>query len=332
LTFVATRLDGKRKSPNPNVLVEHGWALESLGYYRVLGVINTAYGEPSDENMPFDMKHLRKPIPYHLPPGSVPDVKQKARERLTKDLRYAIETVFVDEDFVAALPKPPPPPKFPEVQPMPGRNRFYLYSDEEVQRLLAETLKHRVGATSISRWVRYTLYGLLSVTGLRIGEALRLNLADVDLDQGILTIRDSKFGKSRLVPVHTSTRIALGKYLQRRNDYFDGRNIEPLFVSRHGTRMRHNDARKSLVRLSRKIGLRGPSDRRGPRLHDFRHRVAVLAMLRCYRSGADPERRLPALSTYLGHGDLKHTYWYLHQNPALMRQAVGRLERYWEVR
>jgi integrase/recombinase XerD len=211
-----------------------------------------------------------------------------------------------------------------------GRNRFYLYSDEEVQRLLAETLKHRVGATSISRWVRYTLYGLLSVTGLRIGEALRLNLVDVDLDQGILTIRDSKFGKSRLVPLHPSTCTALRRYLQRRNDYFNRRDIEPFFVSRYGTRMRHNDAWKSLVRLSRKIGLRGPSDRRGPRLHDFRHRVAVQAMLRCYRSGVDPERRLPALSTYLGHSDLRHTYWYLHQNPALMKQAIGRLERCWE--
>jgi len=212
----------------------------------------------------------------------------------------------------------------------PGRNRFYLYSDKEIQRLLTETLKHRVGATSISRWVRYTLYGLLSVTGLRIGEALRLNLADVDLDQGILTIRDSKFGKSRLVPLHPSTRIALSKYLQRRNQYFGRRDIEPFFVSRHGTRMSHNDAWKSLVRLSRKIGLRDPSDRRGPRLHDFRHRAAVQAMLRCYRSGADPERRLPALSTYLGHCDLKYTYWYLHQNPALMKKSVVRLERCWE--
>lgn len=123
-TFVATRLDSKRKSPNPNVLVEHGWALKSLGYYRVLGVMNMAYGEPAEENMPFDMKHLRKPIPYHLPPGSAPDVKQRAREKLTKDLRNAIETVFVDEDFVAALPKPLPPPKFPEMQPKVGLARF----------------------------------------------------------------------------------------------------------------------------------------------------------------------------------------------------------------
>jgi integrase/recombinase XerD len=71
-------------------------------------------------------------------------------------------------------------------------------------------------------------------------------------------------------------------------------------------------------------------DRRGPRLHDFRHRMANETLLRCYRSGADPERRLPALCTYLGHTALKYTYWYLHQNPALMKQAVKRLERYWE--
>jgi hypothetical protein len=123
-TFVATRLDGKRKSPNPNVLVEHGWALKSLGYYQVLGVINTAYGEATDENMPFDIKHLRKPITYNLPPGSTPEVKQKTREQLTKDLKRAIETVFTDEDFLAALPKPAAPPKFPEMQPNTGLARF----------------------------------------------------------------------------------------------------------------------------------------------------------------------------------------------------------------
>jgi integrase len=210
-----------------------------------------------------------------------------------------------------------------------GRNRFYLYSDAEIQRLLAETLKHRVGATSISRWVRYTLYGLLSVTGLRIGEALRLDVNDVDMERGILHIRDSKFRKSRLVPIHSSTTKALKNYLRRRDKYFNGRGIEPLFVSRHGTRLSHNDAWKSLVRLSRKIGLRGPTDRRGPRLHDFRHRAATQVLLQCYRSGADPERRLPALSTYLGHSDLRHTYWYLHQHPALMKGAVRRLEHGW---
>lgn len=243
-------------------------------------------------------------------------------------LRFgAVRSFAIYHSTVDPRTEVPPADLMPRTQ---GRNRFYLYSDAEVQRLLEETLKPRVGASSLSRWVRYTLYGLLSVTGLRIGEALRLNLSDVDLDQGILTIRDSKFGKSRLVPLHPSTRIALRRYLQRRNDYFQRYDIEPIFVSRYGTRMGYNDAWKSLVRLSRKIGLRGPSDRHGPRLHDFRHRAAVQVMLHCYRSGADPERRLPALSTYLGHGDLRHTYWYLHQNPALMKQAVERLERRWK--
>jgi integrase len=210
-----------------------------------------------------------------------------------------------------------------------ARNRFYLYSDGEIRRLLAETLKHRVGATSISRWVRYTLYGLLCVTGMRVGEALRMDVNDVDLDKGIITIRNSKFGKSRLVPLHPSTRTALRKYLCRREEYFKGQSIVPLFVTRHGTRLNYNDAWKSFVKLSRKIGLRGPTDRRGPRIHDFRHCAAVKVMLRCYRSGHDPEKRLPVLSTYLGHVDVNHTYWYLHQNPALMNRAVARLERYW---
>jgi integrase/recombinase XerD len=242
-------------------------------------------------------------------------------------LRFGAVRVFaVYHSAVDPRTEVPPTDLMPRT---PGRNRFYLYSDDEVKRLLAQTLRPRVGATSISRWVRYTLYGLLSVTGLRIGEALRLNVTDVDLEHGILHIRDSKFRKSRLVPLHPSTRTALRNYLQRRNKYFHRRDIEPLFVSRHGTRMNHLDAWKSLVRLSRRIGLRGPTDRHGPRLHDFRHRAAVQVMLRCYRSGADPERRLPALSTYLGHTDLRHTYWYLHQHPALMKQAVNRLERCW---
>jgi integrase len=242
-------------------------------------------------------------------------------------LRFGAVRVFaVYHSTVDPRTEVPPADLMPRTR---GRNRFYLYSDDEVKRLLADALRHRVGATSISRWVRYTLYGLLSVTGLRIGEALRLNVSDVDFDRGILHIRDSKFRKSRLVPLHASTRTALRNYLRRRNKYFGNRDIEPFFVSRHGTRMRHLDAWKSLVRLSRRIGLRGATDRHGPRLHDFRHRAAAQVMLRCYRSGADPERRLPALSTYLGHSDLRHTYWYLHQHPALMKKAVNRLERCW---
>lgn len=211
-----------------------------------------------------------------------------------------------------------------------SRSRFYHYSDDEIHRLLVETLKPRQGRTSISRWTYYALFGLLIVTGMRIGEALKLDLSDVDLEQGILAIRNSKFGKSRLVPIHRSTRTALKKYLKRRNEYFKGRIITPFFASRHGTRMSYSNTRTSFVTMSKKIGLRGSKDLRGPRIHDFRHRAAAQVMLRCYSSGDDPERRLAALSTYLGHVNLKYTYWYLHQNPAFMKQAVTRLERYWK--
>ena len=206
----------------------------------------------------------------------------------------------------------------------------HLYSANEVRRLMAACLQRRRAATSISRWTRFTLLGLLSVTGLRVSEALNLNMTDVDLDRGVLTIRNSKFGKSRLVPVHPSTRAALRNYLQRRNEYFTGRPIVPFFVSRHGTRMGHHALHKTFVILSKKIGLRKPSDRQGPRLHDFRHSMAVEVLRRCYRSSTDPERRLPALATYLGHTSLSYTYWYLHQNPSLMKQAMTRLERHWE--
>jgi integrase len=253
--------------------------------------------------------------------------ENRSKEPCYQGLRFgAVRGFAIYHSAVDPRTEVPPSDLMPRTR---GHNRFYLYSDAEIRRLMAETLEHRVGATSISRWVRYTLYGLLSVTGLRIGEALRLNVTDVDMDRRILHIRDSKFRKSRLVPIHPSTLTALRNYLRRRDVYFDGRDIDPLFVSRHGTRLSHNDAWKSLVRLSKKIGLRGPTDRRGPRLHDFRHRVATQVLLRCYRSGADPERRLPALSTYLGHSDLRHTYWYLHQHPALMKGAVRRLERGW---
>jgi integrase len=96
--------------------------------------------------------------------------------------------------------------------------------------------------------------------------------------------------------------------------------------------MTHCNIHRTFMIVSRKLGLRGISARHGPRLHDFRHRMAVETLLRCYRLGADPERRLPALSTYLGHTSLRHTYWYLHQHPELMKQAVNRLEKHWRGR
>jgi len=207
----------------------------------------------------------------------------------------------------------------------------HIFSQEEITRLLAASLQRRRGAKPISRWSRYAIFGLLSVTGMRVGEALNLDLEDVDLEEGVMTIRNTKFGKSRLVPVHPTTRAALNRYLEQRNAFLAGRIVRPFFISSLARRITHSTLNRSFRRLLRKLGLGGIPDASGPRLHDMRHSMAVEVLRRCYEAGADPERRLPALSTYLGHSHLNYTYWYLHQNPSLMKQAVTRLEHYWEA-
>jgi integrase/recombinase XerD len=217
----------------------------------------------------------------------------------------------------------------------PPRARPYLYADNELERLLraALTMPYRDERTRLRPWVYYCLFGLLSVSGMRLGEARHLHVDDVDLDAGVLTIRGAKFGKTRLVPLHASTRTVLAEYLARRQRHWAGRVVSPyVFVSSWGNRLDVGDIHRTFYALSRQIGLRGPSDRRGPRIHDLRHRVAVQTLWRWYRSGEDPERRLPILSAYLGHVHVRDTYWYLSAWPALMHAAMARLERRWEGR
>ena len=172
--------------------------------------------------------------------------------------------------------------------------------------------------------------GLLAVSGLRVGEALALHLDDVDLRAGVLTVRGAKFGQSRLVPLHTSTKQVLLDYRARRHQSFVGRDVSDFFfVSKVGTRLSGSVVRTTFYQLSRQIGLRGPSDSHGPRLHDFRHRFAVETLIRWYRSGLDPDRRIQVLSTYLGHIHVADTYWYLTACPALMASAMRRVEERW---
>ena len=214
----------------------------------------------------------------------------------------------------------------------PKRARPYLYSQQEIRSLLRAALK-LPDKDELRPWTYYCLLGLLSVTGLRLGEARTLELQDVDLQARLLTIRGAKFGKSRLVPLHGSTCRVLAEYLERRTRHWAGRAVSSyLFVSNWGNRMDAGEIHRRFYALSRQIGLRGPTDSHGPRLHDLRHRFASLTLLRWYRAGGDAERRLPILSTYLGHVHVSDTYWYLNSWPELMREAMVRLERYWENR
>ena len=214
----------------------------------------------------------------------------------------------------------------------PKRAQPYLYSDEEIKELLRAALK-LPAKSGLRPWTYHCLFGLLCVTGLRVSEAQNLELQDVDLRAGVLTIRGAKFGKSRLVPLHASTRRVLADYMARREQVWTNRPISSyLFVSNWGNRLDGGDVRRTFYALSRQIGLRGPSDSHGPRLHDMRHGFASKTLLRWYRAGEDAEQRLPILSAYLGHVHWSDTFWYLSALPELMHEAMSRLERRWEGR
>ena len=217
----------------------------------------------------------------------------------------------------------------------PKRARPYLYSDDEIKSLLRAALNmpHRYQSGSLLPWVYYCLFGLLSVSGLRLGEARNLELRDVDLEAAVLTIRGAKFGKTRLVPLHVSTCKVLADYIARRQRHWADRAVSSyLFVSSRGNRLDSAQIHRAFYVISRQIGLRGAFDSHGPRLHDMRHRFATNTLVNWYRSHQDPERLLPLLSAYLGHVHVADTQWYLEGSPELMREAMCRLEQRWEDR
>ena len=217
----------------------------------------------------------------------------------------------------------------------PKRARPYPYSDDEIKSLLSAALKMscRFERGALRPWVYHCLFGLLSVSGLRVSEARNLELQDVDLEAGVLTIRAAKFGKTRLVPLHSTTCKVLADYIDRRKRHWARRPVSSyLLVSSRGNRLDSGEIRRTFYALSRQIGLRGPCDSHGPRLHDMRHRFATATLVAWYRAGQDPERRLPLLSAYLGHVHIADTQWYLSGSPELMREAMRRLEHCWEDR
>ena len=147
---------------------------------------------------------------------------------------------------------------------------------------------------------------------------------------GVLTIRGAKFGKSRLVPLHPSTCAALRNYAKRRDRIPAHRTAAFFFATRNGTRISKGDISDHFREVSREIGIRKRGERYGPRLHDLRHRFAIETLLRWYRTGEDANRRMPVLSTYLGHGHVSDTYWYLSSTPELIVAASKLIEARWK--
>jgi len=201
----------------------------------------------------------------------------------------------------------------------------YLYSPEDIARLAKAAQKLR---TLHRAATLRTLIVLLSVTGMRVGEAIRLERDDFDAINGVITVRNTKFGKSREVPIHSTTVEALKTYMARRDRPCGPSSTSTVFVSETGTRLDYNCVQQTFRRLVQEAGLRQRSAFCRPRLHDLRHTFAVNTILDGYREGGDPMGRIALLSTYLGHVDPAGTYWYLSAAPELMTLVGARLERH----
>lgn len=208
----------------------------------------------------------------------------------------------------------------------PSRSRHppYIYSDTEIATLLHAAAELRP-ANGLRPRTYVTLVGLLVSTGLRISEALQLSRSNVDLDEGVLTIVESKLRKSRLVPMHRSTTRALRRYARLRDGYCRIPIDDTFFLNERGKRLPLRTVEETFSRLRRKLGC---TNGRPPRIHDLRHTMAVRRLLRWYQEDAEVGCKIAALSTYLGHVEVRDTYWYLTAVPELMALIAARFESF----
>lgn len=206
----------------------------------------------------------------------------------------------------------------------PRRATPYLYSGQDITALMTAAGRLR---SPLRVATFQTLIGLLAATGMRVGEAIGLDRDDLDLDQGVLVVRNAKFGKSRELPLHRSTVRALRAYLRGRGRQRPALRSAAVFISTAGTRLQYSHVSRTFRRLVDQAGLRPRSASCRPRLHDMRHSFAVRTLLDWYRADVDVQARLPILSTYLGHVDPASTYWYLSAAPDLLILAGRRLEK-----
>jgi len=207
----------------------------------------------------------------------------------------------------------------------PARRRGvrHIYTDAQLIALVAEA--HKLGPAGGLRPATYaTLFGLLAACGLRVSEALRLTRADVDLEHAVLTVRMTKFRKSRLVPLHATTTDALRAYAQHRGQVVPRRAAETFFVTKAGAALPYTTVQQVFKRLRVALGWDGADPR--PRIHDLRHTFACRRLGAWYAAGVDAAVRVAALATYLGHAHISDTYWYLTGSPELLALAAQRFE------
>ncbi|MCO4273284.1 tyrosine-type recombinase/integrase [Pseudarthrobacter sp. HLT3-5] len=222
-----------------------------------------------------------------------------------------------------------PGTEIPPLGLMPYRQRWrppFIYSTADIEALMDQT---RISVRSPLRAATYeTLLGLLAAGGLRIGEAITLDRNDIDWSESLLLIRESKFGKSQLVPLHSTTMQALTAYGELRDEFEPRPEGPSFFVSQTHKRLSYAVVSQTFRQLINAAGI-GAGAPSAPRLHDLRHTFAVRTLLRWYRTGEDVQAKLPWLSTYLGHREPASTYWYLSAAPELLSLAAARQDTDW---
>jgi integrase/recombinase XerD len=203
----------------------------------------------------------------------------------------------------------------------------YLYSDGEIDALMAAAGRLRTRQLACTY---QTMIGVLAATGMRVGEAIALNLSDVHWEHRLLLIREGKFGKARLVPLHDSTFAALGAYVRERKQSYPITGTPALLLNSYGRRVCHCNLSGTFHQLTKDAGIKPRSRLCRPRIHDLRHSFVIRTLLDWYRAGVDVQARLPLLSNYLGHVNPATTYHYLSAAPELLALAGQRLERHLE--
>lgn len=206
------------------------------------------------------------------------------------------------------------------------RPQPYIYSEEQIRRIV-KAASELPSINGIRPLTCAALFGLLATTGLRVSEAVSLDADDIDPESGVLTVRCGKGGKERILPLSQSTTAHLVAYAAER-DRLLGYRSEAFFVADRGERLTDCGARYNFAVVCRAIGLREPTKFRrhghGPRIHDLRHSFAVRTLMNWYRMGKDPAREILKLSTWLGHANPAHTYWYIEAVPELLELASRR--------
>ncbi len=233
--------------------------------------------------------------------------------------------ITVVRGFAAYLRTLDPATEVPPASLLPGgthRSVPYLYSAADVAALLAQAEQLK---TPLRRATVTTLIGLMTVTGMRGGEAVALDDADFDARRELLLVRHAKLGRHRLLPLHPTTVRAVRGYRQLRDQRFPRPVSEALLVSSAGTRLLYYNVGVTFASLARRAGLATRSGGCRPRPHDLRHSFAVATLLDWCRDGNDVASRTPLLSAYLGHTDPAGTYWYLHAAPELLAETARRL-------